>query len=102
MIIVDLDNLLAPTAGVNFEKLAIFDHHTLKYYWQGEDDKEDEEFVKQKTLQNWVDRIAENMDKEYDPRKEFITYFEWVRKIIQRIVEVSIFLFLIIMQPFVR
>jgi len=32
MILVDLDNTLAPTAGVNFERLAIFEHHSLKFY----------------------------------------------------------------------
>jgi len=30
VILVDLDNILAPTAGIVFEKLQIFEHHTLK------------------------------------------------------------------------
>ena len=30
IILIDLDNTLAPTAGVNFDKLGIFEHHSLK------------------------------------------------------------------------
>jgi len=32
IILIDLDNTLAPTAGVNFDKLAIFDHHSLNVF----------------------------------------------------------------------
>jgi len=78
MILVDLDNTLAPTAGVNFEKLAIFEHYTLQFYWDKNED-EDEEAVKAKTLQNWVDTIAKNMVEGYDPRNEFIVKFDWYR-----------------------
>jgi len=32
IILIDLDNTLAPTAGVNFDKLGIFNHHSVKEY----------------------------------------------------------------------
>jgi len=94
MILVDLDNILAPTASVNFDSMEIFDHYTLVT-------KVDNENIDRKETLKKIVNVMSRYSIISGGEIKFTFVWDTLRKVFTRLVEMGIVLPLIFLQPFI-